>query len=270
MEKEENKKPRLIYILLIIIILCLASYIVYDKFLMEKVKPATVSIIDFSDCITGKESVCTQNTVLDGKSIKLETTLIEDTSEKSDVPYYEYKYIYRKFKLKANGKEIGEGEVHGYEHYIGGNLGSFINTGDLLIHTECFLWGCEGYDFIDSDGNVFHAGINIDPKLPGMGIPIAAKYEILGANKIRIKGSRIQDVPESASVMNLTGDIKDDVWVCNTDILKEEKGLTNDTIIEAEYELTYLGNNEYSFERIKGTEKKYSEMKDLLEYCEDL
>ncbi|MGE5455662.1 MAG: hypothetical protein ACM3O4_00960 [Ignavibacteriales bacterium] len=244
MEKNKSKNvTTTIIIILLVLILSVATVIAYmlitdenknsnnnQQENNETKKENTVGKISFEDCKNGTEEKCIQNIVLDGKETKLSVV-------KSDNNTWE---------IRVNDRKVQTENVD-FENEIDGRV--YESTGKFLFKLSCGVSGCDNYIVIDPTGA---KEITLDVDF----YPTWAKkeeYEIINDSEITFFATRRGQQAEVVMINNIS-------YTCSNDI-------PGNTLINVEYKIKYLGNNNYNVERISGTEEYFSELTDFKSYC---
>lgn len=190
----------------------------------------TFEEISFKKCINGTEESCIQNIILDGKEVKMSTIKEDDYS----------------WEFRLNDQKIHSENVFlelGFDNRV------FNNTGKFLFKLLCGPSGCGNYVVIDKMGS---KEIALDKDF----YPSWSKkdeYKVLNNSEITFYATRRG---QQAEVVTINGK----GYLCANDI-------PDNTLIDVQYKIKYLGNNNYNIEKVSGTEVYFNELTNFQSDC---
>ena len=241
---KNEKSKNIIIALLSIMIVGLAGLICYHTFIVNKKEEPKGEKTTTTENILVKKIELTedeQTVAINGGSISIHLT-----KENSNKESY----------LVINGKTTS---------FVSQPL-SFIS--DIYVMKDIIIIPIYSTDvrgnklyIIDKNGNILkEVNNNLDGTANGMGIAAGENSITFNSNKIIIKGTRLSHGPSL-----IYGDKYIDP-LCNNDKTLKENDISDDLVVEATYEIEYLGNNKLSdIKMADGTGKTLKQAK--TEYC---
>jgi hypothetical protein len=271
---EGNKnKPIIIALLIIIvigiiaiIILQITGYSIFDSFKKQNGDVLSLKTLNFKECKNGDESECTQRIKLDNKEIKISAVkmLVSNDTEEWEIRINDKKVI-DKYRLEDDPDRFDDFKME--------------YTKTLLLADDCNMAGCSKYYIIDPNANVKELQY-LDKDNPGMsatGSEVDINVDVLYNNIFVVHASRFTGQTLSFDMGNEQGDEIGcaDSFIEKGNHIDEAKlaqyGVNNNTILNADYKVTYMGNSEYDIKMIKVNEYYSNDVRQRIDdYCQGI
>lgn len=256
----KRKSNTVIIILLVILIIGVIGIITlqltgYSVFNNNDEEIYTEKEIDFRGCENGKEKECTKYIMLDGKKTKITSVLEKTETLDANKDKSISNFTTKRWNIKIDDKKVFDSDDTQFSYYNGYgekqvDTRTYTNIGSFLVHLRGGVSSSGDYQAFN-----YYGTYNFD--LPNDFWTKSYSLEIINDTTIKIVGTHISSHAGGIYINGVLAPCPKDV--------------PDEYIIERDFEITKIGNNDYKIEKVLGSEVYGAEIKQThrFDYCKN-